>query len=146
MWEAKVRRGGNFTNSRFEELTDPDAISQRVADITQCRRPAKENFGLTAMAKFSTVRRSWVADDDFTIVEDTTDFGHTVGEVELVQEHIFTENQIVSVEKRKERMVQEMDDRIIKFMARYSWAFQPGAPKGKLVAYFEQNGRNSMFS
>jgi thiamine-triphosphatase len=31
----------------------------------------------------------------------------------------------------------EMDKKIGAFMNRYHWAFRPGIPKGKLMAYFE---------
>ncbi|KAF2263257.1 hypothetical protein CC78DRAFT_554126 [Lojkania enalia] len=120
LWEAKVKRGGNYNNSRFEEFSDPQAISQKIAGIIGVPRTQQERFGLKPVTSLSTIRRSWVADDEFKIVVDTTDFGHTVGE-------------------QKQRTMQEMDDRIARFMERYSWAFRTGVPKGKLTAYFERD-------
>lgn len=66
------------------------------------------------------------------------DFSHIVGEVEL-QQTILTNNTGIFIEKEKQRLMQQMDDRIAKFMERYAWAFRPGVPKGKLTAYFERN-------
>lgn len=40
-------------------------------------------FGLGEMCRFETHRRSFVADEKYTVVLDKTDFGHTVGEIEL---------------------------------------------------------------
>ena len=137
-WEAKVRRGGNFTNSRFEELSDPRDISLCVRDITGVDYTEKAHFGLERIATLSTIRKAWIADSEFKIVSDTTDFGHTVGEVELQQQAIFDTVIDLSIEQQKQKAMQEMDERIAKFMERYSWAFCPGVPKGKLSAYFER--------
>lgn len=137
-WEAKVKRGGNFTNSRFEELFDPRDISLCVRNITGVDCTEKVHFGLERIATLSTVRKAWIADSEFRIVSDTMDFGHTVGEVELQQQAIFDAAIDLSIEQQKQRAMQEMDERIAKFMERYSWAFCPGVPKGKLTAYFER--------
>jgi thiamine-triphosphatase len=139
-WEAKVKKGGNFTNSRFEELSDPRAISQCVKDLTGIRCTEQEQFGLQRIATLSTTRKAWIADNEFRIVLDTMDFGHSVGEVELQQQTTFTATASLSIEQQKQRKMQEMDDRIAKFMEQYSWAFCRGVPKGKLTAYFERSG------
>ena len=136
-WEAKVKRGGNFTNSRFEELSDPRAISRCIQGVTGMKCVEQDFFGLERIATLHTTRRSWLADDTFRVVLDTVDFGHTVGEVELQQRKAFTATKDMSVEQQKQSTMQEMDVRIARFMDRYSWAFCPGAPKGKLTAYFE---------
>lgn len=123
----------------FEELSDPCVIARQVAEIIGFEKGKQECFGLSPMAKLSTVRKSWVADGEFQIVEDRTDFGHLVGEVELLQEHTFVETSASSIEDQKHKKMQVMDRKIVDFMARYSWAFRPGTPKGKLVAYFERH-------
>ena len=130
-WEAKIRKGGDFTNSRFEELSDARDIAACVRGITDVHTAEGQNFGLERMAEFTTARQTWVADGEFVIVRDCTDFGHEVGEVELQVE---LEG---ATEAEKKRMMGEMDGRIVRFMDRYAWAFARGKPVGKLVAYFE---------
>ncbi|OCL04022.1 hypothetical protein AOQ84DRAFT_356597 [Glonium stellatum] len=137
-WEAKIKKGGNFTNSRFEEISDPRDISRCVRDITGIDKMEEEQFGLQSIATLSTLRKAWVADSDFKIVLDTMDFGHTVGEVELQQQASFDTTLNLSIEQQKQNKMQEMDERIARFMERYSWAFRSGTPKGKLTAYFER--------
>ena len=136
-WEAKVRMGGNFTNSKFEEIDDVQEISKVIRCIAGIEGDAADNFGLAVTADFSTTRKTWVADDEFHIALDTMDFDHQVGEVEL-QQVLYGDNGEVPNEQKKLAMMQNMDDRIAAFMKRYSWAFSPGEPTGKLTAYFER--------
>ncbi|KAH8722381.1 CYTH-like domain-containing protein [Phaeosphaeriaceae sp. PMI808] len=136
-WEAKIRKAGNFTNSSFEELSDPLSISRCIREVTGINGMEKDNFGLDCTAGFTTTRESWMADDEFRIVLDTMDFGHTVGEVELERTTTFSDIESASVENCKLRVMRAMDQRIVEFMDRYAWAFSPGMPKGKLTAYFE---------
>jgi thiamine-triphosphatase len=146
-WEAKVNQGGTFTNSRFEELSDIHDIARCVARWTGIatedeKHGVKANFGLEPIATIGTERATWIADEDFRIVSDVMDFGHSVGEVELQQWANLTASAEASVEQQKRQIMQEMDDRIEAFMKRYTWAFSPGKPKGKLTAYFEwKSGR-----
>jgi thiamine-triphosphatase len=139
-WQGKVKRGGNFTNSRFEELSHPHQISECLKDITGVVSTEQDLFGLKRIAALSTTRKAWRADDEFTIVLDTTDFGHTVGEVELQQELSLEETRGACIEEQKQRIMQEMDERIAGFMEHYSWAFLSGLPIGKLTAYFAHRG------
>ncbi len=134
-WEAKVKKGGDFINSMFEELSGPDLVRRCVQDVTGKEASEKDFFGLDAIATLSTVRQSWIADGEFKIVFDAMNFGHTVGEVELQEEFSATAN--ASKEHRIREKMAEMDQRIEVFMNRYCWAFRPGVPKGKLMAYFE---------
>jgi len=142
-WEAKISQGGTFTNSRFEELSNPRDIARCVARWTGIatgdeRQDVKVNFGLEPVAAIVTERATWIADEEFRIVSDVMDFGHSVGEVELQQwAHFDTASTEASVEQQKRQIMQEMDDRIVAFMKRYAWAFSLGKPKGKLTAYFE---------
>lgn len=137
-WEAKVKKGGDFQNSRFEELSDPYEIGRCVRAITGVERNERESFGLERIATMSTTRRAWVADDKFKIVLDTMDFGHIVGEIELQSQADITDTGALSNDDQKQRIMQEMDDQIVRFMERYQWAFASGVPKGKLTAYFER--------
>jgi thiamine-triphosphatase len=136
-WQAKIRKGGDFTNSRFEELSDTHDISFHVSNLTGLPRREQENFGLETIATISSKRTTWIANDEFRITSDLTDFGHTVGEVELQQLTSFDITSEIIIEQQKKRIMQEMDDRIVTFMQRYAWAFSSGKPKGKLTAYFE---------
>ncbi|RYO83097.1 hypothetical protein DL764_009503 [Monosporascus ibericus] len=135
-WEAKMRKGGNFANSMFEELSDTHAILSAVRQLTGLPAKEAESFGLEPIATLLTNRMSWLANEEFRIVLDEMDFGHTVGEVEL-QRHVELTGTTASIEEQKGRVMQEMDRNIALFMERYSWAFSPGDPKGKLSAYFE---------
>ncbi|KAE8381555.1 CYTH-like domain-containing protein [Aspergillus bertholletiae] len=134
-WQAKIRRGGDYINSKFEELSAPDRIADYLEELMGVRNSATANFGLTQMAAFTTTRESWKADQDFTVVQDVTDFGHTVGEVELECQLGHEGN---SDSDSRTSQLAEMDARIATFMKRYSWAFAGGIPKGKLTAYFEK--------
>ena len=138
-WEAKVnmKGGGDYANSMFEELAGTEPVKRCVKDVIGRDCDEKEHFGLEAIATLSTVRQSWIADDDFKIVFDTMNFGHTVGEVELEEEVQFTATAKLPIEQQKRDKMKEMDKRIEAFMDRYSWAFNLGVPKGKLTAYFE---------
>ncbi|KAL1616635.1 hypothetical protein SLS56_011338 [Neofusicoccum ribis] len=140
-WQAKIRLGGNFNNSKFEEVTDLLEISRHLRALLGAKISGgpDEHFGLDVLAALSTMRRSWLADGEFKIVLDTTDFGHTVGEVELERSVLFHTKAGLGVAQQKEAMMKEMDKMITKFMDHYSWAFCPGVPKGKLTAYFERN-------
>lgn len=137
LWEAKIRLGGDLTNSRFEELKGAQDIAACIQRITGNDMREDCDFGLTIMAEFTTTRETWVADEEFSIVRDRTDFGHEVGEVELqVEVDGLTKNE-------KKRVVGEMDDRIGQFMERYSWAFEEGKAVGKLTAYAKMIGRTT---
>jgi thiamine-triphosphatase len=136
-WEAKVKKGGNYTNSMFEELTGTELVQRCVMDVTGKKDCEKSFFGLNPIATLSTDRQSWIADNEFKIVFDTMNFGHTVGEVELQEESHFTATVNHSIDQQKREKMKEMDQRIEAFMDRYSWAFHLGIPKGKLMAYFE---------
>lgn len=83
-WEAKVKVGGDFINSAFQEFTGAEAVSK----IIHQHLPKPGSFTsvtdmLEVWARFSTRRRSWKVNDHFLIVLDEADFGHMVGEVEL---------------------------------------------------------------
>lgn len=137
-WEAKVRAGGDFINSAFKEITDIKEISAILSTLVpgskleQCGGP--RGGRVREMARFVTDRAAYVVDGEFTVVVDVTDFGHTVGEVEL--ERDATEASYEGEDKAW--AIAAMDRQINDFMKRYTWAFPPGKPVGKLTAYFDQ--------
>jgi thiamine-triphosphatase len=142
-WEAKVRKGGNFQNSRFEELSDPREIGMQVHTITGRVCSEREFFGLDPIATMCTTRRTWLADERFRIVLDAMDFGHEVGEVEL-QSNVHLAYTGQELEDHKQRAMQRMDEDIVAFMERYRWAFAAGVPIGKLTAYFERKAAGGL--
>ncbi|KAI4169224.1 MAG: hypothetical protein LQ346_008987, partial [Caloplaca aetnensis] len=116
--EAKVRISGNFARSTFDEITDRQAITNLIRPHFPHFNEGRENFGLQILAKFMTTRQDFRADGKFGIMLDYTDFGHSVGEVELMAED-------------EERAHREIDA----FMAQYPWFFEKGKTEGKLAAY-----------
>ncbi|KAK4034023.1 CYTH-like domain-containing protein [Parachaetomium inaequale] len=145
-WEAKLKRGGDFVNSRFEELRGAEEIGACVRAIlgdipvsgaggssSPSAFEERDNFGLGTLAEFVTTREAWVVDGEFRVVRDVMDFGHEVGEVELqveVEEGTMGEGE-------KGVMMEEMDQKVEGFMKRYKWAWEKGEAVGKLTAYFE---------
>lgn len=132
-WESKVNHGGNFTNSRFEELAEVHDINEVLKKhIPQARVGENGDFwGLEEIAKFTTFRQAWRVDEDFEVALDKADFGHVVGEVEMVGsvegDH--------DLDVRKEETMAILDGRIEEFMKRYPWAFPEGKVRGKMSAY-----------
>ncbi|KAK3903281.1 CYTH-like domain-containing protein [Staphylotrichum tortipilum] len=129
-WEAKLKRGGDFVKSRFEELRGEEEIARCIQGVLGAAGKG-ENFGLGKMAEFVTTREAWVVDGEFKVVRDRMDFGHEVGEVELEGE--FWEGEGVE----KGVVMEEMDRRVGEFMERYKWAWEVEGAVGKLTAYFE---------
>lgn len=124
--EAKIRVSGDFTRSTFEETTDHNLIRDLVRQHVPQYSEEKANLGLDILAKFITIRQAFRADNKFAIMLDHTDFGHSVGEVELMAED-------------EETAHGEIDT----FMARYPWFFEKGNIEGKLAAYFRIRGRGA---
>ena len=133
LWQAKIRIAGDFQNSKFEEIQGRDQISKLLQDLHISNPPGGADFGLLPIAEFTSMRNTWQADEKFTIVIDRTNFGHTVGEVEL-QCQVDGQSQA----KEKEELTQRMDQEIDSFMQKYAWAFPKGKVIGKLSAYFQQ--------
>jgi len=118
-------------NSQFEEVSHPDIISAHVKSLTGLDQGKSEAFGISRFASLTTWRETWIADKEFKIVLDQTDFGHTVGEAEL-------ETQAALSDKDEApKLMLAMDNKIAKFIQCYTWAFSDGKPTGKLSAYFE---------
>ncbi|KAF2636442.1 hypothetical protein P280DRAFT_472993 [Massarina eburnea CBS 473.64] len=84
----------------------------------------------SCVADIQTHRTTYTI-QDFTIVLDTTNYGHTVGEVEL--ESTYPHDMDQSTEKA---MIEEMHGRIENFMAEHPDVFPVGKVEGKLSAWF----------
>lgn len=85
-WQAKIRQGGIISTRNFESYrvqTISVGWSSCTYNIEYSPLGSDKSFGLTRMARFTTNREAWKADKKFKIVLDKTDFGHSVGEVEL---------------------------------------------------------------
>jgi thiamine-triphosphatase len=135
-WEAKVRQGGDYTNSRFAEYQGHDDVGHIVKDVfsTISEESGSWKKALVPVADLKTKREEWDA-DGFRICVDEVDqegFEHRVGEVELCEE--------IEVDETtdEETIGKEMDERIEKFMKEHEWAFPATSGKvvGKLSAYF----------
>ncbi|KAL8784927.1 MAG: hypothetical protein Q9213_003669 [Squamulea squamosa] len=122
--EAKVRISGNFSRSTFDEIIDHKQITDTIRPHLPQFNMKKQNLGLHLLAKYTTTRQEFRADDRFTVVLDRTDFGHSVGEVELKMEDEAEAHQEIDL-----------------FMARYPWFFTNGKAEGKLEAYFRVMAR-----
>ena len=151
IWQAKLSRGGSFTNSRFKEVEGPEAVTEVVRNFISTNYPHKTHtetdnpsqvdnkflnpFGLSNIAEFETLRERWRVDEGYEVVIDKTKFGWVGGEVEKV----------VAVEKYEEgkdgeerEVAEKVDGEMKDFMERFAWAF-PVSEKvvGKMTAYFE---------
>lgn len=137
--EAKKRISGTYNRSTFDELTDLNAIRAQILHYLPPNTSNNSNininapnFGLDILAQLTTTRQIYVADERFTLVLDQTDFGHSVGEVEVEVE--------VGDDAEKAEKAEQAHKDIDAFLAKYSWFCQPGPVEGKLSAYFRLNG------
>ncbi|KAK7740473.1 hypothetical protein SLS53_005315 [Cytospora paraplurivora] len=143
-WEAKVRVGGDFTNSAFEEITNVNDISKMLGKLVPGAALDSHHGPLGGrvqeVAKLVSERNTFLVDEKFTVVLDETDFGHVVGEVELEREVLATGEDDATGAKGESRerakLTADMDREIEDFMKSHAWAFPPGKPVGKLSAYF----------
>lgn len=146
-WESKVKVGGDYKNSQFQEVKGITAVNAVISKYLQgldCKALTRHRtlpalmdaYNITPVVDFETTRDSWTVDNEYTVVIDTTDFGHTVGEVEL-------ENDAPEIlpEVAKNALLKQLDEKIVSFMRHYPWAFPTGQCKGKLTAYFEWKSR-----
>ncbi|RDL36243.1 Uncharacterized protein BP5553_06855 [Venustampulla echinocandica] len=133
-WEAKIRSGGDFINSAFTEIDGKNPVKEVVEQnlpVTADGRGIEEI--LNPCAEFVTERESWMIDGSFKVDVDTTDFGNTVGEVELTRTLRYADG-----EEGETNIREKMDQEIRAFMQSCPQAFPAGRPLGKLSAYFNQ--------
>jgi hypothetical protein len=94
-------------------------------------------FGLEEIARYTTFRETWRADNKFKVVLNKTNFDHIVGEVELQRAVTLDNNGGEDVWAAiKQALIADMDQQLEDFMNYYSWAFPSERPVGKLSAYF----------
>ncbi|KAF2648216.1 hypothetical protein K491DRAFT_613198 [Lophiostoma macrostomum CBS 122681] len=141
-WEAKVRQAGGLINSQFAEFQGFDAVDGLVRRAFSASSESASLHQLNSIAEFKTERQKWDI-EEFEVVVDLTDFGHTVGEVELCAR---VERQPEEREEDCKRNIRDvcvtMDRRIERFMGKHRQAFPPlrsgrhVEPISKLSAYF----------
>ena len=125
-WEAKKSHGPNNTlnNTTFEESEDVNTILQWVRASLPNAPDSSRNFGLKECADFTTFRQTLKVEGTFDVVFDETDFGHRVGEVEVMAKD-----------------ADKAHAKIDAFMRNHGEIFDTRTkPKGKLTAYFEKFG------
>ncbi|RIA87182.1 CYTH-like domain-containing protein [Glomus cerebriforme] len=117
-----------------EKLKNNQAIKRQSENIPYYENKSfKEflfkNYKLEPFCTITTQRRSYLINNKFTMVLDTADFGHSVGEIELIVE---------STDK-----VQDAEKRIAMFMKEHDWFFETeGVVMGKLMAYISRFNQN----
>lgn len=149
IWEAKIRSGGDFLNSAFVEVEGLEGVREVVeGELGVLKKGGEEEEGsyddkglggeivledvLNPCAEFVTERESWLIERKFKVDVDTTDFGHVVGEVELVK---VIERNMKAREDERKKLERGMQKEIKKLMERYPMAFPAGKAVGKLSAY-----------
>ncbi|EWC46409.1 hypothetical protein DRE_04352 [Drechslerella stenobrocha 248] len=130
-WEAKTLRAGSHERATYEEVKGRQGIVRMLRDLGMANWKEKEqvpgNFGLSKIVEFATARRTYKVDGKFTVVLDTTDFGHAVGEVELIGNDGI-------------KCHEEIDD----FISKHRWFFETaGTVKSKMRAYWDAFPRGS---
>ena len=129
-WQAKVTQKADkdYQKVSYQEVSTLSEIEKLVRKYLPECLGEKHNFGLYPFCQFSTDRAEFTANERFTVALDTTDFGHDVGEVEVIAEEGESDKQVMM--------------EIEKFMEEYRWFFKSvkGKPKGKMTAYFEIYG------
>lgn len=122
-WEAKRRVRGDLLQTSYEELKCPNEIRSLISRYIPGAPGSSNSYGLGILCDYITNRELYLADEKFSIMLDHADFGHTVGEVELLA-----------------RDAKAAEEEINEFMEKYKWFFGHGKPKGKISAYLEKYG------
>ncbi|KAG9306555.1 hypothetical protein G9A89_004752 [Geosiphon pyriformis] len=134
-WECKTPTNLTPSMDSYHELETIDSVTEYLENILnpgnssislpredQFKEFLLEKYNLTPFCEIQTFRKHYIINNEFTLDLDTADFGHHVGEIELVVE---------SPEK-----VQEAERRIAIFMKEHEWFFETsGLVLGKLSRY-----------
>ena len=164
-WDAKVRLGGNFTESRFEEYQGEQSIRSLLSE--HVRGTILEDLAVTA--DLETTRTTWrirlndrhiqpnmdacddadyltVALDHVSSLKEERQvsqrfptFEHVVGEVELIKK-VRKRAEDGDIAKERKTALDLMDAQIEGFMKGNPGLFSQLKPIGKLSAYFEWKG------
>lgn len=141
-----MRKGGDRINSSFEEVHDYDTILNFLQTKFPHLKDVEKIEELDVLAHIKCCRETWKMDEKFSVVIDTTAFGHVVGEVELEVE---ANNETGGLEsgdrdRGEAETIKNMDVEIKTFMQKHTWAFPiEGRVMGKLSAYFEWLATNA---
>lgn len=154
-WQAKIRtdaegREMDFTNTRFEELSEPTEILRVIRKYNdgvrflpgQGGESSGGGNGLEPIARYTTYRDTWKVNGKFEVVFDRTDFGHWVGEVELQEVIELGDGDgdgDGDAQARKQARAAKLDAEIEGFIKTHAWAFSAEKPVGKLSAYFARH-------
>lgn len=127
-WEAKRSRkpAVDFLRTTFEETNDTSQILKMLKAYIPTASDHSQNFGLEEMCQFTTWRNSFEVNEKFNVVLDETDFGHRVGEIEVMAEDPDVAHKEIE-----------------NFKGKHGWLFGGDGgekPKGKVTAWFERFG------
>ena len=157
-WEAKVRIGGDYTDSKFLELQG----ESNIRSLVKQHLPNQTVEGLSILADLMTQRQSWTVHEPFVeqsadrcddeadhyliVVDEVTtpggehdrlEFRHRVGEVELTRV-VEGGADVATHMTTKQQAAAEIDIAVKGFMMRYKNLFPTSPrPQGKLSAYFD---------
>lgn len=122
IWEVKQAvKGSSFNHSTFQKTRDVHLICQMISKRVLWCLGLSECFELNQQCQFRTSWHTFIADKKFTVVLNSTDFGHSVGEVKLLVKDV-------------NKAYADIDA----FLNWYAWFFDHSKLKGKLTAYFEK--------
>jgi hypothetical protein len=157
-WEAKIKLGGDYADSQFEEVSGEEEVKALVVE----RVPGMDLGMLKPVADLEAHRSTWTVKDKHAgsvtivlddVIEPGSDqeaedaFHHLVGEVELTEENTGGMGR-TEHEELKKRRAEEMRLVLNQFMTANSVLFPTEVPvKGKLGAYFtwkSQKGKSSL--
>ncbi|RUS25360.1 CYTH-like domain-containing protein [Jimgerdemannia flammicorona] len=146
-WECKVPTGLATSMDSYREVTLPAEIADLLGNVlppvegesrlTRFVTPSSHadferylhaRHGLSPFCTISTVRRSYLLDGELTLDLDAADFGHHVGELELV---VRLKEEVAAAERK-----------IARFCLEHPWFFDVGDEArpviGKLSAYISR--------
>ncbi|CAG8527210.1 2501_t:CDS:1 [Acaulospora morrowiae] len=139
-WECKTPTDLVASMDSYHELEDLNEISdflRQTLGVQTLSSPKdsqsfgywlNQNFSLTPFCTIKTTRQHYLLDGEFTLDLDTADFGHHVGEIELV---VHLKNEIKNAEMKIARLLKKHD-----------WFFDTsGTVMGKLSAYIGRFNR-----
>lgn len=143
-WEAKIRLGGDYLNSEFEEITGKSKIDEYLKMLGICN--------LQRIVNLNTARQSWVVSGEqqnaeMVVVVDLctaggmgksdSAFRHIVGEVGMTRDIGLEQEDGEETKRAKKELTGQMSSDLKGFMQRHEDLFptKPG-PVGKLTAYF----------
>ncbi|KAI0555840.1 hypothetical protein F4679DRAFT_520039 [Xylaria curta] len=154
-WNAKLRLGGNFSDTQFVEFDGKKKVSDEVLRITRMRTKLES---LRVVSDLLTRRLSWkvtqlengsapsakmtIVLDEVTEAEASSDgsnksgFIHTIGEVELFEELVTEDKDNAGHEAHRKEVATQRMDELIEFMLVNPGLFTTTPkPIGKLTAY-----------